>query len=155
MDLYLRKPTGDSSNRAKMIYTFETISPYDLLRAKNNGNEPTKRDLKLAEDLIVDYGLKPGVVNVLIDYTLKTQDNKLNRSFVETIAGQWQRLKIETVDDAMRLAEKEHKKYNKKEEKKVVINKEVIPDWFDKKIEKKIVNTEEKMQIEELLKEYQ
>ena len=138
-----------------MIYTFETISPYDLLKAKNNGNEPTKRDLKLAEDLIVDYGLKPGVVNVLIDYTLKTQDNKLNRSFVETIAGQWQRLKIETVDDAMRLAEKEHKKYNKKEEKKVVINKEVIPDWFDKKIEKKIVNTEEKMQIEELLKEYQ
>ena len=152
---YLRKPMGDSSNRAKMIYTFETISPYDLLKAKNNGNEPTKRDLKLAEDLIVDYGLKPGVVNVLIDYTLKTQDNKLNRSFVETIAGQWQRLKIETVDDAMRLAEKEHKKYNKKEEKKVVINKEVIPDWFDKKIEKKIVNTEEKMQIEELLKEYQ
>ena len=74
---------------------------------------------------------------------------------METIAGQWQRLKIETVDDAMRLAEKEHKKYNKKEEKKVVINKEVIPDWFDKKIEKKIVNTEEKMQIEELLKEYQ
>ena len=55
----------------------------------------------------------------------------------------------------MHLAEKEHKKYNKKEEKKVILNKEVIPDWFDKKIEKKKANEEEKVQIEELLKEYQ
>lgn len=149
---YLRKPIGDSSKRAKMIYTFETISPYDLLKGKNNGAEPTKRDLRLAEDLIVDYGLKPGVVNVLIDYTLKTQNNKLTRAFIETIAGQWKRLKIETVDDAMHVAEKEHKKYNKKEEKKVIIsNKETIPDWFDKKIEKKQVGQDEKVAIEELL----
>jgi len=152
---YLRKPIGDNSNRAKMIYQFETISPYELLKGKNNGNEPTKRDLKLAEDLIVDYGLKPGVVNVLIDYTLKTKNNKLNRTFIETIAGQWKRLKIETVDDAMRLAEKEHKKYNKKEVKKEVTNVETIPDWFDKKIEKKEVAADEKAQIEQLLKEYQ
>lgn len=153
---YLRKPIGENTNRAKMIYTFETISPYDLLKSKNKGGEPTKRDLRLAEDLIVDYGLKPGVVNVLLDYTLKTKDNKLNRTFIETIAGQWSRLKIETVDEAMKLAEKEHKKYNKKEEKKVVRkNIETIPDWFDKKIEKKEVKQEEKNEIENLLKEYQ
>lgn len=152
---YLRKPIGDSSNRAKMIYQFETISPYELLKSKNNGNEPTKRDLKLAEDLIVDYGLKPGVVNVLIDYTLKTKNNKLNRAFIETIAGQWKRLKIQSVDDAMKVAEKEHKKYNKKEVKKVITNVEIIPEWFDKKIEKKEVKEDEKAQIEELLKEYQ
>lgn len=152
---YLKKPIGDSSNRAKMIYTFETISPYELLKAKNNGSEPTKRDLKLAEDLIIDYGLKPGVVNVLLDYTLKTNNNKLTRAFIETIAGQWKRLNIETVDEAMRLAEKEHKKYNKKPEKKVVSKTEVIPEWFDKKIQKKEVKLEEKQQIENLLKEYQ
>ena len=152
---YLRKPIGDNTNRAKMIYTFETISPYDLLKSKNKNSEPTKRDLRLAEDLIVDYGLKPGVVNVLLDYTLKTKNNKLNRAFVETIAGQWSRLKIETVEEAMRLAEKEHKKYNKKEEKKVVrFSGESIPEWFDKKIEKKEVKIEEKNEIENLLKEY-
>ena len=152
---YLRKPVGDNTNRAKMIYTFETISPYDLLKSKNSNSEPTKRDLRLAEDLIVDYGLKPGVVNVLLDYTLKTKNNKLNRAFIETIAGQWSRLKIETVDEAMRLAEKEHKKYNKKEEKRVVRNVEAIPEWFDKKIEKKEVKLDEKNEIENLLKEYQ
>ena len=85
---YLKKPPGDTSRRAKMIYTFETINPYELLKSKNNGAEPTARDLKLAEDLIIKYGLNYGVVNVLIDYILKTQDNKLNRKLAEAIAGQ-------------------------------------------------------------------
>ena len=110
---YLKTPQGDTSKRAKMIYTFETIRPYELLKSKNKGAEPTARDLKLAEDLIINYGLKPGVANVLIDYILKTNNNKLTRSLAETIAGQWQRLNIETVDEAMKLAEKEHKKYHK------------------------------------------
>ena len=34
---YLKEPVGDTSKRAKMIYTFETVSPYDLLKSKNNG----------------------------------------------------------------------------------------------------------------------
>ena len=152
---YLRKPIGENTNRAKLIYSFETVSPYDLLKSKNKNSEPTKRDLRLAEDLMVDYGLKPGVVNVLLDYTLKTKNNKLNRDFVEAIAGQWSRLKIETVDEAMRLAEKEHKRYNKKETKRIVRNVETIPEWFDKKIEKKEVKADEKSEIENLLKEYQ
>lgn len=151
---YLRKPVGDNSNRAKMIYTFETITPYELLCSKNGGSEPTKRDLKLVEDLIIDYSLKAGVVNVLIDYVLKTNENKLTRNLVETIAGQWQRLKIETVEDAMSLAEKEHKKYNKNKVKKTEVKNEKIPEWFDKEIERKKVNDYDKSKIEELLKEY-
>ena len=51
---YLKKPEGDTSKRAKMIYTFETLRPYELLKSKNKGNEPTSRDLKLAEDLIIN-----------------------------------------------------------------------------------------------------
>ena len=152
---YLRKPIGDNSKRAKMIYTFETVTPYELLCSKNNGAEPTKRDLKLVEDLIIDYSLKAGVVNVLIDYVLKTNNNKLTRTLVETIAGQWQRLKIETVEDAMALAEKEHKKYNKtKIVKKEEIREEKIPEWFDKEVSKKIVSETNKIKIDELLKEY-
>jgi len=152
---YLRKPIGDNSRRAKMIYTFETITPYELLCSKNNGAEPTKRDLKLVEDLIIDYSLKAGVVNVLIDYVLKTNNNKLTRTLVETIAGQWQRLKIETVEDAMSLAEKEHKKYKKvKVVKKDEIKEEKIPEWFDKEVSKKKVSEVDRLKIDELLKEY-
>ncbi len=151
---YLRKPVGDNSKLSKMIYTFETISPYDFLRSKHNGAEPVKRDLKLLEDLIIDYKLKPGVVNVLIDYVLKTNDNKINRSLVETIAGQWSRKKIETVEEAMEVAKKT---YNSQTRNKVIkkVNKEGnVPIWFDKNIEMNAANDDEIKEMEEMLKEY-
>ena len=153
---YLKKPEGDTSKRAKMIYTFETLRPYELLKSKNNGAEPTTRDLKLSEDLIIKYGLKPGVTNVLIDYILKTNNNKLTRSLAETIAGQWQRLNIETVDDAMKVAEKEHKKYrkNKTAIKTRTIKEEKLPEWFNKEIKKQEVSKDSLEEMQNLLKEY-
>lgn len=150
---YLRKPIGDTSKRAKMIYTFETISPRELLIKKNNGNDPTRRDLKLVEDLLVDYKLKPGVVNVLIDYILNVNERKLTRALVETLAGEWQRLGIETVEEAMNTAEKEHKKRGKKVIKTEVKNSKT-PLWFDKDITKDKISDGEENQLEELLKEY-
>ena len=150
---YLRKPIGDTSIRAKMIYTFETISPRELLINKNNGNEPTRRDLKLIEDLLVDYKLKPGVVNVLLDYAINVNNKKLTRGFVETIAGEWQRKGIETVEDAMNNCEKVHKKSSKRNYKDDNVNMKT-PDWFDKEIDKSNVSDGEENQLEELLKEY-
>lgn len=150
---YLRKPIGDTSRRAKMIYTFETISPRELLINKNNGSEPTRRDLKLIEDLLVDYKLKPGVVNVLLDYAINVNNKKLTRGFVETIAGEWQRKGIETVEDAMNNCEKVHKKSSKRNYKDDNVNMKT-PDWFDKEINKSNVSNGEENQLEELLKEY-
>ena len=150
---YLRKPIGDTSRRAKMIYTIETISPRELLINKNNGNEPTRRDLKLIEDLLVDYKLKPGVVNVLLDYAINVNNKKLTRGFVETIAGEWQRKGIETVEDAMNNCEKVHKKSSKRNYKDDNVNMKT-PDWFDKEIDKSNVSDGEENQFEELLKEY-
>ena len=150
---YLRKPIGDTSRRAKMIYTFETISPRELLINKNNGNEPTRRDLKLIEDLLIDYKLKPGVVNVLLDYAINVNNKKLTRGFVETIAGEWQRKGIETVEDAMNNCEKVHKKSTKRNYKDDNVNMKT-PDWFDKEIDKSNVSDGEENQLEELLKEY-
>ena len=150
---YLRKPIGDTSRRAKMIYTFETISPRELLINKNNGNEPTRRDLKLIEDLLIDYKLKPGVVNVLLDYAINVNNKKLTRGFVETIAGEWQRKGIETVEDAMNNCEKVHKKSSKRNYKDDNVNMKT-PDWFDKEIDKSNVSDGEENQLEELLKEY-
>lgn len=150
---YLRKPVGDTSKMAKMIYTFETTSPYDFLRSKHDG-EPLKRDLKLLEDLIVDHKLKPGVVNVLVDYVLKTNDNKLNRSLVETIAGQWERKKIETVEDAIDIARKNYKQ-SSKYSNKITYNKDKIaPTWLDKEIESNTATDEEQKAMEDLLKEW-
>ena len=149
---YLRSPIGKDTKMAKLIYTFETISPYNFLKSKNNGAKPTERDLKLIESLSIDLGLQPAVINVLIDYVLKVNNNKLTKNFVETIAGQWKRLNIETAEEAINQALKESKK-KKKTNKEVYNRKEKdVPIWFDKEIEE-ITNTKES-EMKDLLKDF-
>lgn len=124
----------------------------DFLRSKSGGSEPVKRDVRLLENLIVDYGLNPGVVNVLVDYVLKTNNNNLSRSLAETIAGQWKRNNVLTVEEAINLARKEHKKYSKNTQKssKVIST----PEWFDKDIQKVETDDISRSDMESLLKEY-
>lgn len=155
---YLKNPSGDTSNRAKIIYTFENLTPYDYLRSKYKTGEPTLRELQIIEDLMVKQKMKPGVVNVLISYVLKVNNNKFTRSYVEAVASQWCRLNVETVEDAMRVAEKEHKKTKKRLEKDVVrtnkTSKEELPSWFEKNIEKQEISSEEKEELDNILKDF-
>lgn len=148
---YLRKPIGDQSKKATIIYQFETTSPYDFLCSKYNGIRPSRADLNLLQYLLLDMDLKPGVVNVLIDYVLKINKNKLTRGFVETIASQWAKNKVETVEAAMELAEKENKSRKKYSKEKELIR----PEWFDKEIESKEVSLEKQKEMEEMLKAFQ
>ena len=64
---YLKSPEGDKTKRGRIIEVFENTSPYDFLKNKYKGVNPTNRDLKLLETLLIDLALKPAVVNVLID----------------------------------------------------------------------------------------
>ena len=151
---YLKKPQGDNSKWAKMVYTFENMTPYQFLKAKYKGGEPTERDMRLIESLLVDQKLNSGVVNVLIAYVLKINNEQLKKSYVETIAGQWKRLNIETVEEAMRITEKEHKKMKKLVEdkkkpttpttKKQATQEAVVPAWFNQNLnELEPTNTEQ------------
>lgn len=150
---YLKNPTGDNSKRGRLIAVFENITPYDFLKSKYNGVNPTPRDLKLLEMLLIDLELNPAVVNVLIDYSLKLNNNKLTSGFIETIAGQWKRAKIETASQAMEYAEKEYKKKNKpKESPSKTKNKTIEPSWFNEDIEKKEASEKEKAELEALIK---
>ena len=150
---YLKSPEGDNSPRAKIIYLFENTSPRDFLAMKNKGTTPSSRELRLLETLLTDLELKPAVVNVLIDYVLKKNNNKLNQAFVETIAGQWKRCNVETAEEAMDLAIKENNKYNKK----LQTNKKVSDDkpvWFNADISKEEISKEEQEELEDLLKDF-
>ncbi len=152
---YLKNPTGDNSKRGKIIGVFENTSPYNFLKNKNKGANPTPRELKLLESLMIDVGLKPAVVNVLIDYVLKTNNNKLSAPLIETIATHWKREGVETASEAMNLAEKQNKKYVKKVQG-INPNVKVIekPVWFNENIEKEVVSEEESQELEELLSEF-
>lgn len=152
---YLKSPTGDNSKRGKIIGVFENTSPYNFLKNKNKGANPTVRELKLLESLLIDISLKPAVVNVLIDYVLKTNNNKLSGPLMETIATHWRRENIETAQEAMELAEKQNKKYTKKMQdinpKAKIVEK---PIWFNEKIEKENITEEETVELEQLLSEF-
>lgn len=148
---YLRKESLNVTNREKMIYLFETTSPYNFLVNKHSGVKPTKNEYEILEYLLIDMNLKPGVVNVLLDYVLKINENKLIKKFVLLVAEQWSRSKIETVEDAMALAEKEYKQTKKRKITKKVEEK---PEWFNKKIETNKATTEEIDEINKLLSEY-
>lgn len=154
---YLKKPTGDNSKWAAMVYTFENLTPYEFLKAKYKGAEPTDRDKRLIESLMNDQQLSPGVVNVIIAYTLKTNDEKLTKAYVETIAGQLKRLNVETVEEAMRVTEKEHKKLNKLTNKKPSTKKqskeENLPNWFENTPKETNASKEEINEMEDILKE--
>ena len=159
---FLKKPKGDNSKKARMIYTFENITPYQLLKAKYKGAEPTDRDKKLIENLLADQKLPAGVVNVLISYILKVNNEKLNKSYVETLAGQWKRLNIETVEDAMACAEKEHKKWKEIINKsntstttkvKPKVKEESLPVWFNEEHDVEKIDDNEKEELDKILNE--
>jgi len=98
--------------------------------------------------------LTPGVTNVLIDYVLRINNNKLTKPFVIAIATQWKRSNIMTVEDAMEFAGKEQQKNTKKEYKKEP--KTLLkPEWIDKSIERSEASIDEENRVKDLLKDFE
>lgn len=149
---YLRKQITDTSNRSRMINLFETTSPYDFISSKYKTGNPTKSDLAVIAYLLIDLDLKPGVVNVLVDYVLKINNNKLVKNFVEVIASQWKKANIETVEDAMNIAELEYKKRKNVTAKSTKVTKVEKPVWFNKEIEELTATDDEIKALEDRMK---
>ena len=153
---YLRTSKDGLSNRMKIIKIFESTSPYDFISSKYKSGRPSDSDIKIISYLVLDLNLQPGVVNVLLDYVLKINDNKLTKKFVDAIASQWKKSNIETVEDAMNIAEQEYKKNQKWKSStpsntlKVKKNKQE-PKWFKKDIEENSATQEEIDALEALL----
>ena len=150
---YLKRPSGDLSNRGKMIYTFENTNPYQFLKSKYKDGKVVIRDLRIVEDLLIDLKLSPAVVNVLLDYVLRVNNKKLNKTYIETIASHWKRLGIETAEEAMDACIKEHKKKTSKASVKDV-KSSVVPEWFDQNIEGKELDKSEEEELSNLISNY-
>ena len=148
---YLKTPDGDSSMRGKIIKMFESINPVDFLFNKYHGVKPTNRDIKIVESLVIDLEMPPAVVNVLLDYVLRKNNNKLSLNYIETIAGQWKRAGLKNAKEAMDFAEKENNRFTKKLNSKKETKE---PVWFNKVSEKGEMTKEEQEELENLLKEF-
>ncbi len=102
-----REPANDEERAVKF---YETTAPLSLLEIRSDGSRVPDADLKIVESLIIDHQLLPGVVNVLLDFVLWSQDMKLSKSLIDKIAGHWARKKVQTVQEAMQLVLLEQKK---------------------------------------------
>ncbi|BBP91454.1 hypothetical protein BsIDN1_50720 [Bacillus safensis] len=68
---------------AKLIEKLDHISPRELLKDMADGIEPTYADLRIVEDIMLEQQLEPGVMNVLIYYTLLKTDMKLSKAYMQ------------------------------------------------------------------------
>lgn len=151
--IYRTQHTKPKTQDEEYIYYLETTSPREFLRDRSDGVEPTATDLRLAENVMIEQKLPAGVVNVLLDYVMLQTDKSLPRAYVETIAGNWSRIPIQTVPEAMEQAKKwvnEEKKKPTKRRK--LVRSEKLPDWFVKRkeAEAKQAKSEKVVQEEEL-----
>lgn len=149
---YLKTPSGDTSNKGKIIYAFENTRPYDFLKIKNKNVEPTPRDLRILEHIAVDFNLPAGVINVLVDYTLKVNDGALSKAYIETIASEFSRKGIKTVPDAMNTLIKNRNKGTNivKNAKKIV--KE--PAWLNSNFAPEKMSEEEMQELQNMFEEF-
>lgn len=90
------------------LRTLKSITPIQLLRNYQDGGEIAQPDLKLIDYLLNELGLPQEVVNVLIDFILLTNDNKLPRAYTEKIAGSWKRKGFKTAEEAFAFARQEY-----------------------------------------------
>lgn len=150
--------TSENSTRGKIIKMFETINPADFLRSKNKVAKLSSSEIKIIESLVIDYKLPAPVINVLLDYCLRKNNNGLTKAYVEAIASQWKRAGLQTAEEAMEFAEEEHKRRTKKSKDKTTTNEAKKPFkdpvWFNKNIESTDLSEEEQNELEDLLKEF-
>lgn len=150
----LRNKDKENTSKNRMINVFETTSPRLFLKSKYKNAELTKNDLQILELLVVDLKLNPAVCNVLIDYILKTNNNKLIKSYIEVVAGEWKRANLETAKEAMEYAEKSFKETKKRKTyTKETKKQEIEPDWFNKVNEKEKMDEETEEELKEFFKE--
>ncbi|WP_059103834.1 replication initiation and membrane attachment family protein [Shouchella shacheensis] len=129
----------------KAIVFYEQTPPLTLLELRQDGAHVAPADSKLIEELIVDYKLYPGVVNVLLDYLLFQHDMKLIEAVTLKIAAHWSRKKLQTVPEAMQLLKEETQKRRNAKEKQASrqargygqnTRKDALPKWLIEEREK-------------------
>lgn len=103
-----------NSKEQSLVDYYRNISPLQFLTEKNNGKPPTEYTRKIIEDLFFIHEMDQGVLNALIDYVLLVTDGKMSKNFIESVADQWLRNGIDTVEKAIEFARQEHDKRNPK-----------------------------------------
>ncbi|WP_347549338.1 DnaD domain protein [Pseudalkalibacillus hwajinpoensis] len=161
-EFHTKEPTTEEEKAAQR---YEQMTPYDILQRAAEGGKPSEADMKMVERIMDEQKLTPGVMNVLLDFILETQDKKLSKNYVEKFASHWARSKVKTVREAMNLAIKELEQPSKKKTGKQgnqgnptrAARKDKVPEWISDQKEpdmSKEERSEKQDQLKKMLSKY-
>ncbi len=113
-------------------------SPIEVLKAMGGGRA-SAADLRIAERLIDEVGLDPGVVNVLLAYIAKIKDGTLpGYDYFEKIGLNWKRNQISDAKTALAYVEHLRAKYAQSQgqvktayRRQKATKPDITLDWFD------------------------
>lgn len=109
------KVSGDSVLASK-IKMMDKKSPAEWLQILQNNTKPASSDLKIVNDLSMNYSFSKGVINVIVDYVLHKNNNILSRNYCEKIAASLAREGVENSIDAMNYLNSLNSESKKKKE---------------------------------------
>lgn len=92
---------SSENNKPKNCKDIYAMAPVDFLSRYMNGRPVQLPDKKILEHLSVDLKFSNEVINVMIEYILRISDNRLTRSFVDTVASEWARDNVTTKEEAI------------------------------------------------------
>ena len=127
---------GGDTDLAHKINIMERLSPKDYLSVLQNGTTPALSDLRLINDLSKKFKLPNCVINALIDYVLKVNDNVLSRAFAEKVAASLARENIKTTIDAMNYLKKIKNKGKRNKPVEIVDHSSIRTEEDDEPVEK-------------------
>ena len=150
---FLRKEENKENNLVSSntklgdkVNLMETTSPKDFLTMLQKNTKPVDSDLILIDRLSKELNLNTGVINVLLDYALLVNNNKLSTNYVMKIGASLVRENITNAYDAMNYFNKGRKKNNKNSYR-------VTNNVQSEEVVRKNVNIDEEEDYENFLKE--
>lgn len=126
------------------------LSPVAFLQSRQQGLPVASVDRKILEYLAMDLQMSKEVINVLVEYVLNINHNRLTKKFIESIASTWVREKVSTEEQAIAMTKKiVQTTYNSKPKKK-----DVLPAYYEelKKNNNKDVELISEEEEEEIVK---
>ncbi|QHA92835.1 DnaD domain protein [Bacillus sp. N1-1] len=159
-EFHTKEPITEEEKAAQR---YEQMTPYDILQRAAEGGKPSEADMKLVERIMDEQKLTPGVMNVLLDFIIETQDKKLSKNYVEKFASHWARARVKTVREAMDLAIKELQQPKKKTNPasrgkgSSSARKDKVPEWISDQKEPDMSHeerSEKQDQLKKMLSKY-
>jgi replication initiation and membrane attachment protein len=114
-----------------IIRACKTEKPTTILSILSNG-KPSVQELNVVEKLIDHYDLEESVINFMLVYVIGQLEEFPSYNYFDKVAVEWQRNRVQTIDDALKVIKKRTQKHQQsKPKQKGSLPKDVEPDWFD------------------------